>query len=89
MYGSLTVFQPAGLILSESRCLLIDLSFTSIVLLTNKFILNSIAFQRAFPGAYEFLKTELNSVFMKGYSIVGDGTTPALTAILTGNIKIS
>ena len=41
-------------------------------------------FQRALPDAYRYLTDELKSIIMKGYTIVGDGTTPALTAFLTG-----
>ena len=41
-------------------------------------------FQRALSEAYQYLTTELKSIVMKGYTIVGDGTTPALTAFLTG-----
>ena len=41
-------------------------------------------FQRALPEAYKFMKEEMNSVFLKGYSVVGDGTTPALAALMTG-----
>ena len=46
--------------------------------------LSATHFQRALPEAYRFMTDELNSVFLKGYSIVGDGTTPALTAFMTG-----
>jgi len=41
-------------------------------------------FQRALPDAYKYLKDDLKSVILRGYTIVGDGTTPALTAMLTG-----
>lgn len=40
--------------------------------------------QRALPEVYKFLKDDLNSYVFNGYSIVGDGTTPQLTAMLTG-----
>ena len=43
-------------------------------------------FQRAFPTAYRYMKDELQTVFLRGNTIVGDGTTPALTAMLTGNL---
>ena len=33
---------------------------------------------------YEFLKNDLKSFLFNGYSIVGDETTPALLALLTG-----
>ena len=46
--------------------------------------LSAAHFQRALPEAYKFMSDELNSFFLKGYSIVGDGTTPALTALMTG-----
>ncbi|KAK3732586.1 hypothetical protein QZH41_004981 [Actinostola sp. cb2023] len=44
-------------------------------------------FQRALPEAYKYLTDDLKSIVMKGYTIVGDGTTPALTALLTGNFE--
>lgn len=46
--------------------------------------LSAAHFQRALPEAYKFMSEELNSLFLKGYSVVGDGTTPALTALMTG-----
>lgn len=46
--------------------------------------LSAAHFRRALPAAYKFMTEEMNSVFLNGYSIVGDGTTPALTALLTG-----
>ena len=46
--------------------------------------LSAVHFQRALPEAYKFMTDELNSVFLKGYTVVGDGTTPALTALMTG-----
>ena len=46
--------------------------------------LSALHFQRALPEVYKFMTDQLNSVFLKGYSIVGDGTTPALTALMTG-----
>ena len=46
--------------------------------------LSAIHFQRALPEVYRFMTDELDSVFLKGYSIVGDGTTPALAAFMTG-----
>ena len=45
-------------------------------------------FRRVFPRVEAYMKSELNSVFFEGHSIVGDGTTPALTAMLTGEGKI-
>ena len=46
--------------------------------------LSAAHFQRALPEAYKFMTEEMNSVFLKGYSVVGDGTTPALAALMTG-----
>lgn len=42
-------------------------------------------FQRMLPKTYAFLKDEVNSNFFQGYSIVGESTTPAMSALLTGN----
>ena len=42
-------------------------------------------FQRMLPKTYAILKDEMNSNFFRGYSIVGESTTPAMTALLTGN----
>ena len=41
-------------------------------------------FVRKLPRVKSFLETELNTYFMKGMSIVGDATTPILTAMFTG-----
>jgi hypothetical protein len=41
-------------------------------------------FQRKLGKVYKFLKDDLRSFIFNGYSIVGDGTTPALLALLTG-----
>ncbi|XP_028391492.1 uncharacterized protein LOC114516265 isoform X2 [Dendronephthya gigantea] len=41
-------------------------------------------FVRKLPRVKSFLETELNTYFMEGMSIVGDATTPVLTAMLTG-----
>lgn len=41
-------------------------------------------FQRKLGKVYEFLKEDLKSFIFNGYSVVGDGTTPALLALLTG-----
>lgn len=41
--------------------------------------------QRALPNVHKFLKDDLDSFMFSGYSIVGDGTTPQLTAMLTGS----
>lgn len=49
--------------------------------------LSAAHFQRALPEAYKFMKEEMNSIFLNGYSIVGDGTTPALTALMTGKFE--
>jgi hypothetical protein len=45
---------------------------------------SSAQMQRALPKVYKFLKDDLCSYVFDGYSIVGDGTTPQLTAMLTG-----
>ena len=45
---------------------------------------SSAQMQRALPKMYKFLKDDLLSYVFNGYSIVGDGTTPQLTAMLTG-----
>ena len=45
-------------------------------------------FQRALSEAYQYLTTELKSIVMKGYTIVGDGTTPAVAAFLTGELYL-
>ena len=45
---------------------------------------SSAQMQRALPKMYKFLKDDLHSYVFNGYSIVGDGTTPQLTAMLTG-----
>lgn len=41
-------------------------------------------FQRKLGNVYKYLKDNLRSFIFNGYSIVGDGTTPALLALLTG-----
>ncbi|XP_028412791.1 uncharacterized protein LOC114535693 isoform X1 [Dendronephthya gigantea] len=40
--------------------------------------------QRRLPNVYKYLKNELGAMFFNGHSIVGDGTTEQLTAMLTG-----
>ena len=40
--------------------------------------------ERKLPRVLSFLKQHFNTFFMNGMSIVGDATTPALTAMLTG-----
>lgn len=40
--------------------------------------------QRKLPRAYKFLKEDLGSFIFNGHSIVGDGTTEQLAAMLTG-----
>lgn len=45
---------------------------------------SSAQMQRALPKVYKFLKDDLHSYLFNGYSVVGDGTTPQLTAMLTG-----
>ena len=41
-------------------------------------------FVRKLPRVKSFLETRMHTYFMKGMSIVGDATTPVLTAMLTG-----
>ena len=41
-------------------------------------------FQRMLPKTYAFLKDGLDSIIFKGYSVVGESTTPAMSAFLTG-----
>lgn len=41
-------------------------------------------FVRKMGRVISFLKTQLHTYFMNGMSIIGDGTTPILTALLTG-----
>ncbi|XP_031550899.1 uncharacterized protein LOC116288272 [Actinia tenebrosa] len=41
-------------------------------------------FIRKMPRTYKYLKETLNTVFLNGQTIVGDGTTAQLSAILTG-----
>ena len=41
-------------------------------------------FRRKMPKSINFLKRSLKTYFISGQTIVGDGTTPALTAMLTG-----
>ena len=41
-------------------------------------------FKRLLPKTYAYLRDGLDSIFFKGYSIVGESTTPAMTAFLTG-----
>ena len=39
---------------------------------------------RKLPEVYQYLKKELKSMIFNGHSIVGDGTTEQMTAMLTG-----
>lgn len=41
-------------------------------------------FQRMLPETYAFLKDKLDSTIFQGYSIVGESTTPSMSALLTG-----
>ena len=41
-------------------------------------------FRRKMPKSINFLKSSLKTYFISGQTIIGDGTTPALTAMLTG-----
>ena len=40
--------------------------------------------KRKLPKLYDYLEKELGAIMFNGHSIVGDGTTEQLTAILTG-----
>lgn len=42
-------------------------------------------FQRMLPKTYAFLKDEMESNIFQGYTIVGEATTAAMSALLTGN----
>lgn len=41
-------------------------------------------FQRLLSSSYKFLREELHAFMFKGFSLVGEATTPQLTALLTG-----
>ena len=41
-------------------------------------------FRRKMPKSINFLKTSLKTYFISGQTVIGDATTPALTAMLTG-----
>jgi len=41
-------------------------------------------FNRKLPKTTEYLHSKLDAYFFNGYTVVGDGTTPILTALLTG-----
>ena len=41
-------------------------------------------FQRLLGSSYKFLQNELQAFMFNGFSLVGEGTTPQLTALLTG-----
>lgn len=41
-------------------------------------------FQRLLPKSYKFLQDELQAFIFKGFSLVGEATTPQLIALLTG-----
>ena len=42
------------------------------------------SFRRKMPKSLDFLKTSLKTFSISGQTVIGDGTTPALTAMLTG-----
>lgn len=46
------------------------------------------SFMRKLPKTYDYLTKELNTVVLKGYNIVGDGTPQALIPILTGYTEL-
>ena len=41
-------------------------------------------FQRLLPDSFKFLRNELQAFIFEGFSLVGEATTPQLTALLTG-----
>lgn len=41
-------------------------------------------FQRFLPDAFKFLKDDLKAFIFKGFSLLGEATTPQLTGLLTG-----
>lgn len=43
-------------------------------------------FIRKLPKSYDYIKSQLNSVVLEGYNIVGDGTPQAIIPILTGKL---
>ena len=43
-------------------------------------------FKRKLGRSFRYLVDKLDGFIFNGYTIIGDGTTPALTAILTGNL---
>jgi hypothetical protein len=43
-------------------------------------------FKRKLGRSFRYLVEKLDAFVFNGYTIIGDGTTPALTAILTGNL---
>ncbi|XP_026317897.1 uncharacterized protein LOC113228748 [Hyposmocoma kahamanoa] len=45
-------------------------------------------FIRKMPESYEYLKNDLEATFLTGYNIIGDGTTWALHALLTGRNEL-
>lgn len=47
---------------------------------------SSANFKRKLRKSFKYLVKKLKAFVFNGYSILGDGTTPALTAILTGNL---
>ena len=46
--------------------------------------LSAASFRRKMPKSLDFLKTSLKTFSISGQTVIGDGTTPALTAMLTG-----
>ena len=45
------------------------------------------SFLRKMPKSLDFLKTSLKTYFISGQTVIGDATTPALTAMLTGSYE--
>ena len=50
---------------------------------------SSANFKRKLKRTFKYLVENLDAFVFNGYTIIGDGTTPALTAILTGNLLSS
>ncbi|EDO33565.1 predicted protein [Nematostella vectensis] len=45
---------------------------------------SAVHFERMLPKTYDFLSQEFGSYVFKGFSVVGDGTAPYMSAVLTG-----
>ena len=49
--------------------------------------MSHLSYQRKLPKTYHYITNTLNSVILDGYTIVGDGTTPNIVALLTGESR--